>query len=215
MKRDFSNVRLCVLVADGVSALPFETLVQEIAAGGANCIQLREKGIPDAIIFERAQLCRRVCDEAGCIFIVNDRPDIAVLSDADGVHVGQTDLPAAAARRIIGPDAILGVSATNLCDLAAAERSGADYVGIGAVFPTATKDIEAKGLGLIEEAAHIATRPLLAIGGITAANAAAVIRAGADGVAVFSAVVSDADPRAATRRLGMIVDRALADRNKS
>jgi thiamine-phosphate diphosphorylase len=214
MKRDFSSVRLCVLVADGVSALPFEKLVSEVVAGGADCVQLREKGVADSVLLERASICRRACDKAGAIFIVNDRPDIAVLSEADGVHVGQSDLPAAAARRIMGPYAILGVSATNLCELTAAERSGADYVGIGAVFPTATKDIEAKGLEFVREAARIATRPLLAIGGINDSNVGAVILAGATGVAVFSAVVSADDPRSATRRLADTIDRALAERSK-
>lgn len=211
MKKDFSAVRLCVLVADGVSHLPFDALVREVAAGGADCIQLREKSASDAVLLDRARACRDACDESGrCIFIVNDRPDIAVRSGADGVHIGRADAPAADARRVIGPDRLLGVSAYDLDELAAAEAAGADYTGVGAVYPTATKEIAVTGLDLVRAVSRAATRPFLAIGGIDLSNVRDVILAGAPGVAVFSAIVASKDPRAATREMKEIIASALA-----
>jgi thiamine-phosphate pyrophosphorylase len=212
MKRDFSRVRLCVLVAEGVSRLPFDQLVREVIAGGADCIQLREKGISDRVLLERARACRRAVDDAGaaCVLIVNDRPDIAALAGADGVHVGQDDLPPAQARRIAGPDAVVGVSTHEPAEIAAAEAAGADYLGIGAVFLTATKDIEVRGLDYVRAAARTASRPFLAIGGITLDNVGEVIRAGAPGVAVFSAVVGSDDPRSVTRAFKDAIEAALA-----
>jgi len=214
MRKNFSRVRLCVLVAEGASRLTFDRLVREVIAGGADCIQLREKGLSDRVLLERARACRRAVGDAGeeCIFIVNDRPDIAVLAQADGVHLGQDDMPPAEARRIVGPDALVGVSTHEPAQIAAAEADGADYLGIGAVFPTATKEIEVRGLEYVRVAARAASRPFLAIGGITLGNVRDVIRAGAPGVAVFSAVVASADPRAATRAFRDAIDAAGSGR---
>jgi len=201
MKKDFSAVRLCVLVTGRLSPLPFETLVGEVAAGGADCIQLREKGLPDRELLERARLGRELAGEA--IFIVNDRADVALLSGADGVHLGRGDLPVEEARRLLGEDAIIGASASSQDEIRAAERAGADYLGVGCVYPTATRDKEPGGLELVRRAAAAASVPFLAIGGITAENAGDVARAGAPGVAVCSAVISSGDPRdaaAAVRR---------------
>lgn len=199
MKKDSSRVRLCVLVQDGISRLPFEKLIREIVAGGADSIQLREKALSDRALLDRARLCRDGARDI--LFIVNDRPDIAVLSDADGVHVGQADLPCADARRIVGPGRLVGVSAENVSQLSAAEADGADYLGVGCVFETSTKAIAHQGLMFVREAARAATRPWIAIGGITHANIRSVIEAGAPGVAVCGAVLKDDDPRGATRRL--------------
>lgn len=199
MKPDFSNVRLCVLVCDAVSTLPLARLVSEIVAGGADCIQLREKGIPDSLLLERALICREASGDA--IFVVNDRPDIALLSEADGVHVGQEDLPGREARAVVGPDMLVGISTSRLEELEKAEADGADYLGVGAVFPTGTKDVEVKGLSYVSAAAARASVPFLAIGGITAENVGEVIAAGANAVAVFGAVVQSRDPRSAARRM--------------
>jgi len=208
MKRDFTRVRLAVLLTDGVSALPFETLVREVLAGGADCIQLREKSLSDSLLLQRARLCRNAARER--LFIVNDRPDIAVLSGADGVHVGPDDLPADAARRIVGGDCLVGVSAYGVDDLVSAQVSSADYVGVGAAFPTATKNARVTGLALVREAARVLKIPFLAVGGINLDNVASVIHAGARGVAVSSAILSATDPRAAATAMKSAVLRALA-----
>lgn len=199
MKKDFSAVRLCVLVSTGVSALPFETLVGEILAGGADCVQLREKNLSDAEFLELAKACRDICRDV--VFVVNDRPDIAVLSDADGVHVGQSDLPCRQARQIVGDELLVGVSTSSTDQLAAAERAGADYAGVGCIFPTTTKEVRAQGVWLVRSAARVASVPLVAVGGINLENAAEAVRAGAHAVAVCSAIVASGDPRGAARAI--------------
>lgn len=206
--KDISRVRLAVLVCDGVSALPFETLVREIVAGGADLVQLREKSLADGVLLERAKLCRDICRD--CIFIVNDRADIAVLSKADGVHVGPEDLPVAAARQILGRG-LIGASAYGIKEIIAAEKAGADYLGVGAVFPTGTKDVAGlvAGLPLVSEASRIATRPWFAIGGITLENVSSVVAAGARAVAVSSAILRSSDPRGATDSVKSAISRAL------
>jgi thiamine-phosphate pyrophosphorylase len=207
MKPDVGSVRLAVLVADGVSRLPFATLVREVVAGGADMIQLREKNIPDSILLEHARICRDVARDV--LFIVNDRPDIAVLSNADGVHVGQLDLPCSAARQIVGLGFLVGVSVYTLDELAVAQSVGADYLGVGAVFPTGTKDAPVSGLEFVAAAARLAKVPLIAIGGINRDNVASVVASGARAVAVFSAVIAADDPRAAARSLKDAVLSAL------
>ncbi|MHC4712153.1 MAG: thiamine phosphate synthase [Planctomycetota bacterium] len=212
MKRSLESVRLCVLISEGFSDLSLPELVREVVTGGADCIQLREKNVPDRRLLERARACRQACDDA--IFIVNDRPDIAVIAEADGVHVGQGDLPPAAARRIVGDDLILGVSASTREHVVAAQREGADYLGVGALFPTGTKDVSARGLDLIREVAGIVTVPFLAIGGIDHENVASVIRTGAPGVAVCSAIIGSEDPRGAARAMRETILAALQTTDK-
>ena len=215
MKPDFSSVRLCVLVAGGVSRLPFEALVREVVAGGADCIQLREKSAAESVILSEAAVCRNACGAArSCLFIMNDRPDLAVRAGADGVHIGSSDTPPTEARRIIGPDRVLGVSAYTVEEIRAAEAAGADYLGVGAVFPTATKEIEIRGLEIVREAARAASIHWLAIGGITQANVRDVILAGAPGIAVFSAIVAAENPRKATREMKERIERAIAERGR-
>ncbi len=144
--------------------------------------------------------------------VVNDRVDVALAGGADGVHLGQDDLPAAAARALLGPDPLLGVSAATAEEAAAAERDGADYLGVGAIYATSTKaDAGAPvGLARIGAVRRASALPIVAIGGITLDNAAATIRAGAAGVAVITAVTLADDMVAATRRLRDSVDAALA-----
>ena len=199
MKPEIGSVRLAVLVADGVSRLPFGNLVREVVAGGADMIQLREKNLPDSMLLEHARICRDAARDV--LFIVNDRPDIAVLANADGVHVGQLDLPCSAARQIVGLGALVGVSVYTQDELAVAQSVGADYLGVGAVFETSTKDAPVSGLAFVRAAARLAKVPLIAIGGIGRDNVSSVVASGVRAVAVFSAVIASADPRAATRSL--------------
>lgn len=178
--------------------------------GGATAVQLRMKDAPARAVAEAARAIAARCRAAGVTFIVNDRVDVALAADAGGVHVGPDDLPAEAARALLGPAPLLGVSAATVGEAAAAARAGADYLGVGAVYATATKADagDAVGLARIREVASSCDLPVVGIGGITIENAAAVIRAGAAGVAVITAVTMAEDMVDATRRLRQEVDRA-------
>jgi thiamine-phosphate pyrophosphorylase len=180
-------------------------------AGGADAIQLREKDAPGRVLCEIAAEIRRLTRDAGVSFIVNDRVDVALAAGADGAHVGQDDLPAAEARRLIGPDRILGVSALSLEEALSAEREGADYVGFGPVFEARGTKPDAPppaGLERLAEACARCAVPVIAIGGIHHGNVARVITAGAAGVAVISGVVGARDIAAAVRDLKGRVRRA-------
>jgi thiamine-phosphate pyrophosphorylase len=189
---------------------------QEIAEaairGGATAVQLRMKEEPARLVLDVARAIVPLCRAAGVAFIVNDRLDVAMLAGADGVHVGQDDLPPADARTLMGPQALIGVSAATVEEAIAAERAGADYLGVGAVYGTATKsDAGAPiGLGRVTEIRRAVRLPLVGIGGICAENAAAVIRAGAFGVAVITAVALADDMAGAVRQLREAVDGASA-----
>jgi len=178
--------------------------------GGATAIQLRMKDEPARLMVETARRLATLCQTAGVTFIVNDRVDVAMIVEADGVHVGQDDLPAEDVRRLLGRGVLLGVSAATVQEARAAERAGADYLGVGAIYATATKaDAGAPvGLARIRELRRAVGLPLVAIGGITADNAAQVIAAGAQGVAVVSAVTTAEDMAAAARLIRREVDGA-------
>jgi thiamine-phosphate pyrophosphorylase len=178
-------------------------VVRAALAGGARSIQLRGKDQPAR---EQAALARALLRETrrcGALLFVNDRLDVALAAGADGAHLGQDDLPMDAARRIAPPGFLVGVSAETPELARAAERAGADYVGTGPVYATGSKADagEAVGCGRIEEVARAVRIPAVGIGGIEAGNAGEVVRAGAVGVAVISAVMRAADPERATRRL--------------
>jgi thiamine-phosphate pyrophosphorylase len=169
--------------------------------GGATVIQLRMKDEPARRMVETARRLATLCQTAGVTFIVNDRVDVAMIVAADGVHVGQDDLPAEDVRRLVGGGILLGVSAATVQEARAAESAGADYIGVGAIYATATKaDAGAPvGLARIRDLRRAVGLPLVAIGGITADNAAKVITAGAQGVAVVSGVTLAEDMAAAAR----------------
>jgi thiamine-phosphate diphosphorylase len=164
-------------------------------------VQLREKAWPSGRLLPLAERLRARCRAAGVTFIVNDRVDLALAVGADGVHLGQDDLPARAARPLLRPGMILGRSTHSVEQARAAVAEGADYIAVGSMFPTATKpDFELVGPDLIRKLRPEVPVPLIGIGGITPANAAEVVGAGADGVAVISAVCGADDPAEATRR---------------
>lgn len=193
---------------------PLTEVVAQAIAGGATAVQLREKAASTREMVELALALRRVTREAGVALIIDDRVDVALAVDADGVHVGQDDMPAALARRLIGPERILGVTAGTEEEARRAEADGADYLGCTAVFPTATKPDHREPLGLegLERLVRAVRIPVVAIGGIHAANAADVVARGAAGVAVVSAVMAADDVRAAARQLREAVERARAAR---
>ena len=191
----------------------FLALVEAALAGGVTSLQLRAKTMSGRDMYDLALRLRPLCAAASALFFVNDRVDIALAARADGVHVGVHDLPLDATRRLIGPAMLLGYSPLDLADVAAAKAGGADYVGLGPVFGTASKADAQPPLGLVAlaEQAHAAALPSVGIGGIHTVNAGSVIRAGADGVAVISAIQRAPDPRQAAESLFLAVHRAKRD----
>lgn len=178
-------------------------LARRALAGGADAVQLREKGGTTRELIGLAREMAALCRGAGAVFIVNDRVDVTLAAEADGVHLGQSDFPIAMARRLLGPHRIIGGSAATVEEARRCVEEGADYVGFGPVYPTGSKAdaAPARGLALLREVVAAVPAPVVAIGGIGVGNAAEVVRAGAHGVAVISAVCCQEDPAEATRRL--------------
>jgi thiamine-phosphate pyrophosphorylase len=197
-----SSPRLYVVLDRTVAmGRDLDDILAAAVEGGAEMIQLREKTWPSGTLYPIAQKLRARCRAAGIPFIVNDRVDLAVAVEADGVHLGQEDLPPAAARALFKPGMLLGLSTHSVEQAKAAQAAGADYVAVGSMYPTATKpEFQLVGPALAREVRPVVQVPLIGIGGITPENCADVIAAGCDGVAVISAVCSAADPRAAARR---------------
>jgi len=200
--RRFADVRLYVLVSSCLCGGSLRETARAAIAGGADAIQIREKGVSDAEFLARAAEMRELTDETGRILIVNDRPDIAAIVGADGVHLGQGDLPIAEARRLLRPGAIVGRSTHNIEQVRAAVNEGADYISVGPMFATATKDAgPVAGPQLLARATVEVAMPVVPIGGITAENVAELLKAGARRVAVSSAICSAADPQAAAEAI--------------
>ena len=182
-----------------------ETLAQQVEKaiqGGATIIQLREKHLRDEEFLAQAQAVKQVTDRYGVLLIINDNVDVAIAVDAAGVHVGQEDMGAGEVRRRLGPQKILGVSAQTVAHALAAQAAGADYLGVGAVFPTSSKDdaveVDKETLQAICEAVEI---PAVAIGGITADNMTQLQGTGIVGVAVISAIFGQPDVKLAAQTL--------------
>ncbi len=183
-------------------------VVEAAIAGGADAIQLRDKAAHAGTLYRTALELREVTRKANVSFLVNDRLDIALAVDADGVHVGQQDLPASAVRRILGPGKILGVTAETAEEALAAEKDGADYLGVGPVFEARGTKADAgppQGPAIIANIRPHTRLPIVAIGGIKADNARLVREAGADCAAVISAIVSADDIAQAARELKTIL----------
>ena len=193
---------VCVLLTESLCRRPWQEVLRATLAGGATCIQIREKAMPDGALVARARAVVRTAHEAGALAIVNDRPDLAVLAAADGVHVGQDDLAPHDARRIVGPGRIVGISTHSLQQALAAAEAGADTIGCGPMFQSDTKPQEViPGPALLAEVTRRVGLPVMAIGGITAARAPEVVAAGAAWLAVSAVVCGAQDPEAETRRL--------------
>jgi thiamine-phosphate pyrophosphorylase len=175
--------------------------------GGVDLVQLRMKDAADDAILRAAGPFREACDEAGALFVLNDRPDLVEATGADGVHVGQDDAGVSDARAAVGPDRIVGVSTHAPDDLEAAADDGADYAGVGPVHATPTKPgREAVGLDYVRHAAASARLPWFAIGGVDAVTVAHVAAAGATRIAVVRAITEADDPEAAARVLRSALD---------
>lgn len=199
---------LCVITDEAFCPV---TLAEEALKGGAAMIQLRHKGASGSQLFNWAVEIRKRCREYKALFIINDRVDIAMASRSDGVHLGQLDMPADAARKLLGKSRIIGISASSPAEALIAEKNGADYIGFGHIYPTSSKEKGFLPVGpkSLREAASLVSLPLIAIGGINVENAASLIDLGASGVAVISAVSRDKEPASAAHKLV----RAIQNRN--
>ena len=200
-----SGWRLYVVTDERVSRSRSHLEVAEAAIrGGADVIQLRDKTASSGELYRIAVALRKITRDANVPFIVNDRLDIALAADADGVHVGQDDLPAAVARKLLGPGKLLGVSTETPEEALRAEMDGADYLGVGPIFEARGTKADAgapKGPGMIAPIRGCCRLPIVAIGGIKAGNARSVREAGADAVAVISDIVGADDIAQAARRM--------------
>jgi thiamine-phosphate pyrophosphorylase len=194
--------------------LPHAEIARLAVWGGADVVQLRDKSLPCRDLFAAACEVRRITRDEGVLFIVNDRIDIAIASGADGVHLGQDDLPLLNARRIAPPGFIIGISVRCVADAVAAESAGAGYVALSPIFPTTSKEDagQGHGIGVLREICAAVSLPVIAIGGITPRNVPQVIAAGAEGVAVISAVVGQQDISGAARQMKAIIRSAKAKR---
>jgi thiamine-phosphate pyrophosphorylase len=172
-------------------------VARELASAGVRLIQFRDKHAPSRQLYEICVQLKELLRESGCSLIVNDRADVARATNADGVHLGQDDLPVEMARRILAPDQWIGCSTHSLDQVVAADRTTADYIAFGPVFPTASKENPdpVVGLGGLREARRATRKPLVAIGGINLRNAGEVLAAGADSVAVIGDLLSAPDIR--------------------
>jgi thiamine-phosphate pyrophosphorylase len=182
-------------------------VIQAAVRGGVTIVQLREKTAPTREILALARELRTRIDVP---VIVNDRVDVALAAGVAGVHVGQNDMPYGDARALMGPDALIGVSVESMADAEVLEAEDADYLGLSPVFPTPTKTDVETSLGLygVREIRRRSCHRLVGIGGLDESNAGEVIRAGADGIAVVSAIMSARDPEAAARRLRSVIEAA-------
>lgn len=176
--------------------------VEDCLKGGATCVQLREKELDEASFLQEAIEMQALCKQYDVPFIINDNVDIAIACKADGIHVGQKDMEASCVREKIGPDMILGVSARTVEQALLAEKNGADYLGVGAVFSTSTKlDAGSVSHETVKAICEAVSIPVVAIGGISKANLMQLAGTGVDGVAVVSAIFAAEDVRKATEEL--------------
>lgn len=207
MKKNI-NWELYLVTDRELSKIPFYEMIKKAVKGGVTVVQLREKKLFSREFIEEALEVKRIIN--GVPIIINDRIDIALTVEANGVHLGNDDMPVDIARRILGKDFIIGASAGSVEEAIEKEKMGADYIAVSPVFSTPTKPDAGPPLGLegIKEMKKFVKVPLIGIGGINKENVIDVMRSGADGVAVVSAVVSSEDPEKSARELRELIQRA-------
>ncbi|MFR9166301.1 MAG: thiamine phosphate synthase [Dysgonomonas sp.] len=203
--------RKIYLVTDRALSLgrPLEFIVEQAVRGGASIIQLREKECPTREFYNIAIKLKKLLLSYNVPLIINDRIDIALACDADGLHIGQSDMPYPVARRLMGKDKIIGLSVENISQAEEANRLDLDYIGVSPVFGTPTKTDTAQPLGLegLRQIAAISKHPVVAIGGIHSSNALEIMEAGANTIAVVSEISSAEDPAAAAKNLVSIINK--------
>jgi thiamine-phosphate pyrophosphorylase len=202
MKSNIDYSLYLVTDRDLMAAAGIEECIEQAVRGGCTLVQLREKNASSREFYETAARARKITADLGVPLIINDRADIALAVNADGVHVGQDDLPIDTARGIMGKDAVIGASVNNLTEALSAEALGADYLGVGAMFATGTKtDADIASMDELLRIRAGIKLPIVAIGGINKNNVTLFAGTGIDGIAVVSAIVSQKDPCGAAREL--------------
>jgi len=195
------KIRLYVLISSKIATRSVKETAKLVIDGGADAIQLREKTISDSDFISLAGEIREITTNKGTLFIINDRVNVARELNADGVHLGQHDMSVLEARNIIGNEKIIGVSTHNIKQARQAQKDGADYIAVGPVYPTSTKDYEPSvGLKVVQEVSREINVPIFAIGAITLENLDGVVKAGVSSVAVCSAIINSKDIYSSTKR---------------
>ncbi len=203
------DARLYLVCGARPGGRPLADVLRPALAEGVDVFQLREKDAPDDVVLRHAETARACCEEAGALFVLNDRPDLALRAGAGGVHVGQDDTPVREARAAVGDERVVGLSTHSAEQVDAAAGAGVDYFAVGPVHATPTKEGRpAIGLDPVRHAAATATVPWFAIGGIDASTLGPVLDAGAQRVVVVRAIAEAADPGAAARTLRRLVEAA-------
>jgi thiamine-phosphate pyrophosphorylase len=198
-KAGLSGMRLCVRITADLCRKDWQSVAQETLAGGADCLRLHEKHLADGEWLHRARTLAELCHRQNALFLLSDRPDLAVLAGADGVHLNQDGLPVEAARRIMGPAAIVGKDAHTPAQALAATDEGADCLAVGPMFAT-DASVQDQGVGpdMLRQVAATVKVPLMAAGGITPENARQTLAAGAQALIVGQAIIGQSDPKTAT-----------------
>ena len=206
------------LVTDQKACLgrPLDSIVSDAVRAGVSCVQLREKNADTRMFLDQAFRLRAILKPAGIPLIINDRIDIAMASGADGVHIGQRDMPYKKARKLLGYDSIIGLSVETWEDVESAQDMDVDYLGVSPVFPTITKTDTKSPWGLegLKKIRYYSRHPLVGIGCLNASNAGQAIKAGADSIAVVSAICSADNPFDAARQLVSIFDTTYCQQEK-
>lgn len=206
MKADVNYKLYLVTDRDILKNIDICTAVEEAIQGGVTLVQLREKNLTALEFYNTAVKIKKITDKYNLPLIINDRLDIALSINAAGLHVGQTDMPADIVRRLLGNDKVLGVSAATVEEAKKAEKDGADYIGVGAVFPTTTKsDTRAVSVELLKKIKESVSIPVVAIGGINENNVSLLKPANIDGVAVVSCILGKEDIKSAAARLKNLI----------
>jgi len=201
-KKDFLHrIRLYVLISSNIAKKSVKETARLVIDGGADTVQLREKTISDSKFISLAREVRDITTKRGSLLIINDRVHVVRKVNADGIHLGQQDMSALEARNIIGDEKIIGVSTHSITQARQAQKDGADYIAIGPIYPTSTKDHEPSvGIEIIHEISEAVSIPIIAIGAITLENLDEVLKAGASRIAVCSAIIGSKDIYSSTRQ---------------
>ncbi|MCM3674214.1 MULTISPECIES: thiamine phosphate synthase [Peribacillus] len=206
MKKSQIDLSLYLVTEESIALEKLTKIIVESVSGGVSIVQLREKNNSSLSFYKKASALKQLLNELSIPLIINDRVDIALAVAADGIHIGQDDLPLPVVKQMVPEDMIIGVSVSTLEEALEAERNGADYIGVGSVFPTKTKqDATHMAIGDLEEICRSVSIPAVAIGGITADNISALSNSGLSGTAVVSAIMNADSPKTASESLLKII----------
>lgn len=206
MKKSQIDLSLYLVTEESLAIEELTKIIAESVSGGVSIVQLREKNNSSLSFYNKASALKQLLNELSIPLIINDRVDIALAVAADGIHIGQDDLPLPVVKKMVPEDMIVGVSVSTLEEALEAERNGADYIGVGSVFPTKTKqDATLMAIGDLEEICRSVSIPAVAIGGITADNISALSASGLSGTAVVSAIMNAESPKTASESLLKII----------